>query len=198
MQTGEEHAWEILSGLNPEHVCHRVKATFDKPSGLYSLKLFGHNIAISLNDNAIFSSEPESKFILQKCNYPYISILRYLIDAKDIRLSGKLVKPSSMTGGQIYIKGSHVLPLDKIAEKYGSDSEEFIRRGRKVGGVQLTYGDVSLGLFPFPKIPVTLILWKNDDEFSARANLLFDSTCEFHLPADIIWSIAMMSVHILL
>jgi hypothetical protein len=41
-------------------------------------------------------------------------------------------------------------------------------------------------------------LWLEDDEFPARLDLLFDSTCAMHLPTDIIWSIAMMSVLIML
>ncbi len=49
-----------------------------------------------------------------------------------------------------------------------------------------------------PKIPVTLILWLQDEEFPARADLLFDSSCELHVPIDIIWSIAMMSTLVML
>jgi hypothetical protein len=53
-------------------------------------------------------------------------------------------------------------------------------------------------LFPFPRVPVTLILWGADEEFSARAGMFFDVTCEQHLPMDVIWSTAMTSVLILL
>jgi hypothetical protein len=49
-----------------------------------------------------------------------------------------------------------------------------------------------------PRIPVTLILWLSDEEFPARADLLFDSTCEIHLPLDILWSIAMMTILVFL
>jgi hypothetical protein len=49
-----------------------------------------------------------------------------------------------------------------------------------------------------PRIPVTLILWLKDEEFHPRADLLLDSTCELQLPLDIIWSIAMMSVLVMM
>ena len=62
----------------------------------------------------------------------------------------------------------------------------------------MNYGDASVELLPLPRIPVTLILWLSDYEFPARADLLFDSTCEQRLPLDVIWSIAMMSVLVML
>ena len=87
-----------------------------------------------------------------------------------------------------------MLPLDKIAERYGNDRTGFIEKGKNLNGNIMNYGDASVELLPLPRIPVTLILWLSDDEFPARADLLFDSTCEQHLPLDVIWSIAMMSV----
>ena len=91
-----------------------------------------------------------------------------------------------------------MLPLDKIAARYGNDFESFYRRGMELAGQQLDYGDASLRLFPFPRVPVTLILWREDQEFPARADMFFDSTCEQHLPTDVIWSTAMTSVLIML
>jgi len=46
-------------------------------------------------------------------------------------------------------------------------------------------------------VPVTIILWVEDDEFPARADMFFDATCEQHLPTDVIWSTAMTSVLIM-
>jgi hypothetical protein len=43
-----------------------------------------------------------------------------------------------------------------------------------------------------------VLLWTEDDEFPARADLLFDATCSAHLPLDILWSAAMVSIQALL
>jgi hypothetical protein len=56
----------------------------------------------------------------------------------------------------------------------------------------------AMKLYPLPKIPVFLILWLKDEEYPPRADLLFDSTCEAQVPLDIIWSIAMLSVLVML
>ncbi|HWR58221.1 MAG TPA: DUF3786 domain-containing protein [Thermodesulfovibrionales bacterium] len=76
--------------------------------------------------------------------------------------------------------------------------EGFVRTGLEPGGVREKYGDISFRLFPFPRIAVDLILWTENDEFPARADLLFDSSVQYQIQTDVIWSIAMMSTAALL
>ena len=74
----------------------------------------------------------------------------------------------------------------------------FIKGGSELGGLKLEHGDASLLLHPFPRVPVTMILWAGDDEFRARVDMFFDASCEQHLPMDVIWSTAMSTVLIML
>ena len=192
---GEQRAWDILAGLNPEDVSHRSKAAYDELSGAYILRLFSEEISVSPEDRKIRGDSLAVDFLLNGLrHYSRLSLLWYLIQSKDIPLSGKLINPGSVGGGLIFSKGSHILPLDKIAERYGNDIPGFLRRGGEFGGRQLDYGDASLRLFPFPRIPVVLLIWAKDKEFPARADLLFDATCSTHLPPDVIWSTAMLSI----
>lgn len=197
MDTGEEKAWENLNKLHPSDVCRKAGVSFD--NGSYILRSLGMDFLIHPAKKEIKNIQPEGEALLKRYGYFFIlSALCYLINSKDIPQSGKLVKPEGLKGGEIFFKGSHVLPLDKIAEKYGNDKAGFVEKGKNLGGKKENYGDASVELLPFPSIPVTLILWLSDDEFPARANLLFDSTCEQQLQIDILWSIAMMSVLVML
>ena len=199
MPTGEEQAWGILSELDPKDVCSRAGVIFDDSSCLYTLESFSQDLFVSTKDKKMFGITSTSNFLLDELSrYSSFSILWYLISARDICPSGKLVKPADMPGGLIYLRGSHMLPLNRIAEKYGRDIIGFLKRGKELGGEQLSYGDASIRLLPFPRVPVTILLWGGDDEFPARADLLFDDTCRFQLPADVIWSTAMMSVLIMM
>jgi hypothetical protein len=193
MSTGEEKAWEDLNNLNPSDVCRKAGVTYDNDS--YILRSLGMDFSVHHGKREIKNIQPEGEIILKKYGYFFnLSALCYLISSIDIPLSGKLVKPAGLKGGEIFFRGSHVLPLEKIAEKYGNDKAGFIEKGKNLNGILMNYGDASVELLPLPRIPVTLILWLSDDEFPSRADLLLDSTCEQHLPLDIIWSIAMMSV----
>lgn len=197
--TGECRAWEMLDSLDPEKVCSRAKVSYYRMLNKYTLNMFGKNIIVSLTGKAIHNDSKESDLLLNKLSdYSRLSILWYLVSAKEIAFTKKLVRPEDLKGGNIYSKGTHILPLDKLADKYGSSIHGFLKRGMEIGGEVLNYGDASLRLFPFPRVPVTIILWKGDNEFSPRSDLLFDSTCELQLPVDIIWSTAMMSVLVML
>jgi hypothetical protein len=199
MSSGEKKGWDILANLEPDDVCKRSLADFDEQSGLYKLKSFGMDISIAPRDKNIFSHAPESEVLLKRLGYfSHLAILWYLISAKDISLSGHLIKPVNLKGGHLFFRGTHILPCDKVARKYSDNSKGFLTNGKNIGGEQLRYGDASVRLSPFPRVPVVLILWQKDEEFPERVDVLFDGTCEFQLPLDILWSTAMMSLLIML
>ncbi len=192
---GEEKAWEILSTLKPEEVCRAADVSHDAASGTYLIRSFGMDFFVSPRDKSISSTSPGSDLLLRTLGYFFrLSLLWYLASAKEIACSGRPVKLENVRGGDIFTKGSHVLPLDSVARKYGRDKGGFMEKGRSLGAEPAPFGDAALKLFPLPRVPVVLALWVEDEEFPARADLLFDSTCSIQIPVDILWSIAMTSV----
>jgi len=199
MSSGEKKAWEILKDLKPAVVCRNAMVSFDDATGIYLLKSFGMDLSVDPEKKSIYSEAPCADLLLNRLGYfSRLSIPCYLTSAMDIPLTGRLVQPVNIKGGNIFFRGTHVLPLDKLALKYGNDKAGFLKRGTELGGVQMNYGDASVKLLPFPRLPVVLILWQEDDEFPPRADILFDSTCEFHLALDILWSTAMESLLIMM
>jgi hypothetical protein len=153
---------------------------------------------VSLPDRRITSESTGSDVLLQRLgSFFRLSTLWYLVKTRHIPCTGKLVKLQQVKGGDIFSRGSHVLPLEKVALKYGRDTTGFLERGRMLGGEEVKLADAAVRLHPYPRIPVVVTLWLEDAEFPARADILLDSTCELHLPTDILWSIAMMSLLIL-
>ena len=196
---GMARAWGILASLGPEDVCRRTKADFDELAGHYILPVFNEKVYVSFKERRVWGDSTAADFILNELShYSLLSILWYLIQAKDMPLSANLVSPREVNGGLIFARGSHMLPLDKLVEKYGSAVEGLVRKGVSLGGEPLNYGDAAVRFFPFPRVPVVLLIWKPDEEFPARADILFDATCSEHLPPDIIWSTAMMSILVML
>lgn len=199
MSAGQEKAWGILSNLNPHDVCRKACVSYNGENGGYMLRAFGMDFSICPQKRAIKNISHEGEDLIKKYGYFFnLAVLFYLINARDIPLSCNNVTTENIKGGDIFFRGTHALPLNKVAERYGNNRAGFIERGQCLNGKILNYGDASIELLPMPRIPVTLILWLSDEEFPARADLLFDSTCEQHLPLDIIWSIAMMSLLVML
>jgi len=196
---GEENTWEKLSRLDPTDVCRKADVFYDRDTSSYILKSFGLDFSVSFLKREIKNLSEKGEIFMKRLAYFFVpSVLSYLVYVKEIPLSGRFIKPENMKGGEFFFKGSHLLPVEKVAEKYRNEKERFITRGRELNGRITNYGDVSFEFLPLPRIPITLILWLSDEEFPARTDILFDSTCEIQLPLDIIWSIAMMSILIFL
>jgi len=195
MAPGEERAWEILAGLDPEEVCRNGLVHFSQDDRSYSITSLGTEVALSAEGKTISGREGGGDALINRLGYfSRLVFLWYLIGARPLPLSDKLVNPVNLKGGQLFFRGTHVLPLDKIAGKYATDPQGFLRRCEELGGERLNYGDASARLSPLPRVPVVIILWREDEEFPARVDLLFDESCESHLPLDMLWSTAMMTL----
>ena len=197
---GEDKAWEILASLQPDYVCRAAGVVYDSERYVYVIKSFGMDFIITVKDRIISSEAVGSAPLLQRLSYFFkLSVLWYLVSVKDIACTGRLVKLEHLRGGDAFTKGAHVLPLEAIAERYGKDKEKFIQKGTSLGASRIeNLGDIAIKLLPLPRVPIILSLWLEDEEFPARADLLLDSTCDLQLPTDITWSIAMMSVLMML
>ncbi len=192
---GEGLAWETLSQIAPGDICHRALTSYNKASSHYILPLFNTEAFISPGDRRIWGESAEAdRLLVGLAHYSRLCALWYLAGARGIPPSGTLINPREASGGLIFDMGSHALPLDRIVSRYSRDTAGFLSRGAALGGTPTDYGDASFTLHPFPRVPAMLVLWKEDDEFPARVDLLFDATCSSHLAPDMVWSTAMLTI----
>jgi hypothetical protein len=192
---GEQRAFEALAACDPQDVCRRAEAAHDAATGVYRVTSFGRPFAVDPAARTIVNLTPEGQPFLGRFAYFFrLSALWYLVRAVDRLPSGTLVKPVNLEGGAAFFRGSHVLPLEAVAGKYGTDREGFLAAGARMAGERREHGDAAVELRAYPRLPTTVILWTADEEFPARADLLFDATAQAHLPLDLLWSVAMMSV----
>jgi len=197
--SGDQLAWALVAEKEPSTICKQANVQYDFVANKFIMQCYGQEIYVDVSSYTIGSHSPLGEKLLHGLGHFFdLAVLWYLGKARNIPSSGQMISPASLSGGEIFQRGTHVLPLDQIAARYGRDVEGFYERGSELGGQQMEYGDVSLRLFPFPRVPVTIILWEADEEFPARADMFFDATCEQHLPTDVIWSTAMTSVLIML
>ena len=200
IEGGENKAWGMIETLDPEDVARRAGVEFHEKTVSYNIRSFGMDITISPKEKIISSSSARSDMLLGTLkDFSRLSLLWYLITAKDVPETKRLIRPLDVKGGQRFFTGTHTLPLDSIAKRYGNNKELFIKKGKELGGATDNHGDASIRLYPLPRTPVYVILWLEDDEFPARADLLFDSTIDMQIDkSDIIWALAMMSVLVMI
>lgn len=192
---GEAKAWETLSGLRPQDVCSGAKVAYDEAARAYAIKAFGIDFTVSPDARTITSKDPKAGLFLERYKDLFkLAVVWYMTSAKDIPATGRLIRPLDVKGGQRFSSGTHLLPLDRIEERFGRDDVAFIERGLRFGAEIAKYGDAAVRLYPLPRVPVTIILWLHDEEYPSRVTLFFDSTVDFQLSlSDIVWSVSLMT-----
>lgn len=66
--------------------------------------------------------------------------------------------------------------IDTVWELFPDRPEELLAAADSLGAERLKRGDAPVQIGMFPKLPVTVIMWKGDDEVAGSANVLFDES----------------------
>jgi len=113
-----------------------------------------------------------------------ILILHYLANPTEVVDVGKLISFKELPAGGIYIKPFTGRSIDPMVKIFGDNPDRLVEVVTSLGGQNNGLGDVGVTLRVFPRIPVTLVLWRADDEFPASGNILFDASAPLLLPTE--------------
>jgi hypothetical protein len=188
-----EGLWEQLVKLDGNGTACRAMCRFVSDRNRYIINLLNTEFVVDLPNRKIFSIQAQSQqksadFLQQLC------LLTYLINAQDVPLANKLVKGESLPGGQFFFRGIHSLPTEKLANAFGEQPEALYRLVERFEWKRCEFGDASIQIFILPRIPLTVVVWRADEEFEARASILFDQTAANHLPLDALWTAVNLAV----
>ncbi|KUO66160.1 MAG: hypothetical protein APF84_12625 [Gracilibacter sp. BRH_c7a] len=111
-------------------------------------------------------------------------ILHYLTSLAEPLEVGELISFKELPGGLMYIKPFTGRAIDPLVRIFGTNPESLLEVAALLGGQSNRLGDVGITLRVFPRIPVTFVLWKADDEFPASGNILFDASAPAILPTE--------------
>jgi hypothetical protein len=110
-----------------------------------------------------------------------VLILHYLNLASGDPLSGKPIAFQELPEGATYQRTFSKRSIDPLVKYFGGEPQKLIGVAKRLGGRKADYGDAAVIVSGFKMVPVTLVLWGGDEEFSARGNILFDSTISGYL-----------------
>jgi len=127
---------------------------------------------------------------------PHLQVLalHYLLGCDDRSLTGRPMSFAQAPGGPVYLEAFKKRVLDRLAEAFGSDPSKMLRAGEVLHGERVPLGDAGIRLLVFPKMPVTAIVWKGDEEIPANASMLFDELTASILPTE---DLAVLGSHVL-
>jgi hypothetical protein len=144
-------------------------------------------------------------------NYPQFEFINQDKGDQEIPLQEQVLILHYMTAPTLPLPGSHwiayreipgaafyfgafvkraVEPLKKV---FGNNLDVFARAAKSLHAQEIENGDAGFEFRVLPAVPLQLILWAADDEFSPEANILFDENIgQILSPEDVAWLAGMV------
>ena len=182
-----------LMGHDPEQIAARSGAAYalgDHGKAVLSIDFLEKTIDISWPELAFSYNVDRGEVPIQQ----QVLLLHYLNLVEDVKISGEWIAYQEIPDGKFYLDAFVRRAKNPMVQGFGSNPELLVKLAKEVyGATPLDQGDVAVAIQALPLIPVALILWKGDDEFSPEGTILFDRTVSQVLSAeDIAWLAGMI------
>jgi hypothetical protein len=92
-----------------------------------------------------------------------------------------MVVPQELPGGRMFFTGAHSLATGRLVKNFEKDSDQLIDRLLGVGGEIIEGADIAIRVPGLPYVPLYVLFWRGDQDFSARAVIGIDDRAHFHL-----------------
>jgi len=68
--------------------------------------------------------------------------------------------------------------------RFGKNPELLMETSAQLGGRTAVQGDVSVTVDAFERVPITLVLWRGDEEVAPNGSILFDANISDYLSTE--------------
>ncbi len=188
-KTFEQNLSKIVDQFKSEISAMDLQASAERLGGEFSdnrltIKVLGKDFSIDLMGN--ISTD------LHMHPWVLFPILSYFINCKGTPVSEDWVPFRELKGGKKWhplFEQRCLKPLKKIADAYTDLFEDMIHifSGKRVESHY--QADISLVLYPLPKVPILISYWKPEDGLESDLNIFFDSSAEENLNIESIYAL---------
>ena len=175
--------------MDHHEVARRSLASYDEERGLFQLRILTDDVTVNPGQRSVSWNDPSSCGGKPPGFHYWLVSVVYLICARDKSPSGRWVKAESLQYGEFFFRGPHELPTGDIERAFDSEAGRFAAAAQSLGGTPWAQGKNAFVLPALPKAPLLVQFWERDEEFPARAGILFDSEVCDQLPIDALFSL---------
>jgi hypothetical protein len=111
-------------------------------------------------------------------------ILHGYANAKPTPQTTQLISFKQLSGGEAYFKAFTQRATQPLLATFAHQPHMLVEAAKLLEGTPQSFGDYSVKIHPLPLVPLTIILWTKSAEFSASANVLFDSNANSYLTTE--------------
>jgi hypothetical protein len=147
-----------------------------------TLKVFGKDFSVDSKGN--FYSQ------IHIHSWLTLPVLNYIIEGAGVEPLGEWVPFRELKGGQEWARFFEhrcEKPMKEVADRYPDFFADMLHifAGKQVE--RQFDSDISLVLYPLPKVPILICYWRPEDGLESDFHLFFDSTAENNLSIDSIY-----------
>lgn len=112
-------------------------------------------------------------------------LLYYLRQADGTPLADRWIGYRELPDGSFYSQAFQGYTGDRLVRVYGEQPEAYIKAAQAQDGVRLTaLPGLAYAFQPLPRIRLASIIYPGDEEFPARASVLFDAAACHYMTTD--------------
>jgi hypothetical protein len=179
--------WDDLRNSTGEEVLAREGVRLSSDSDGYRLTFLNAEYHIDPIAERITEISPNpSRYLTEEFQ---ILLIQYLVAPNGGHVDDKEISEKDCPGGVTFFQGPHSLHTAPIVKRYGHDPDAFEKRGLGLNAIAAPHGDKAMRFYPFPQIPVTYVLWREDEEFPASVSVLFDSSITRWFELDMVFTL---------
>ncbi len=144
------------------------------------IQYLNHSYSIVLPDVEVsVVGSPERVPLREK-----ILILHYFNSAKGTPLANTLVTFRDLPEGSAYFPTFSKRTIKPLLDHFAEEPRRLFAASEKLGGRKTDYGDAAVTINAFHRVPITIVLWRGDDEFAPEGSILFDAAICDCLPTE--------------
>jgi hypothetical protein len=106
-----------------------------------------------------------------------VLVLRYLCNGRWVEPGGKQLSYSEIPWGNLYFRNFEGRCIKRVEREFGGDTEGFSKifeKHKKIKAERLAGKECAWRFEFLNGIFMSIIIWKGDDEFPSKAQILFD------------------------
>jgi hypothetical protein len=113
-----------------------------------------------------------------------VTLLYYLANGDGTTPANRWVSFHDLPNGMFYSQAFQGYSGNRLAGYFVNNVEAFEQAAQALGGQRVDLGDCTYAFWPLPRVGLAAQYWRGDDEFAARASILFDASASHYLPTD--------------
>jgi len=172
-----------LRKKNPEKLAQNIDAIYmpeENLKGVFHLTYWTSEVTIGFPDFVVRDAHSRDK--LSEIDQ---AILTYHLYWSDGTINtAQWISFSELPDGQFYTKAFQGYTGNRLARKFCENIPAFSKSAEACGGSPIDFGDKAYLFQILPRIPLIVVCWLGDEDFSTSYRVLFDSSISHHLPTD--------------